>query len=163
MSKCWWCIADLSSDNPFRIPISHEKNEFKVIGQCCSLNCCMAYILNGSNVSNPSTSICLLYKLYSVFIKKNNIKNIVPSPPREVLRIFGGDICYEEYNKIKNLNSANIITPPIVPVKPQITYFINTSALKTSSKNTLVLKRSKPLTSKHVSIEKTLGIIRTTQ
>ena len=123
--KCWWCVTDITK-HTFHIPISIENQVFRVIGYFCSLNCCLSYILKSVNIKNQTLSISLLYKLYNKFIVTNNIKDIVPSPPRETLRIFGGDLTYEEYDKIKISNNViiNLMFFPGIPLEPPLAQIV---------------------------------------
>lgn len=166
--KCWWCIYNCNNET-YHIPIFYTNKIFHVVGYLCSLNCCVAYILNSNNIRNSSLSLNLLYKLYDKFIDNNKI---VPSLPKEILIDFGGSMTYDEYNsnKIKNIHS-HIILPPLTCIGIQLET-VNSINMDTvdiqlldkdninKTKNTLKLKRSKPISYNHLSIEKSLGIFK---
>ena len=171
--KCWWCIYKCNN-RYFHIPIEYKNKTFHVIGYMCSLNCCIAYIFNSNHIRNSSLSLNLLYKLYSNYIESENITCITPSLPKEVLIDFGGELTYDAYNKKKLLNNrSHILIPPVTRIDIQLetSTLINIKdnqnnnnilnhddILKKNKK--LKLKRSKPLTYNHLSIEKSLGIFK---
>lgn len=168
--NCWWCIHEFCSEKKhiFRVPFSQEKEKFSVLGQFCSINCCMSYILQGNHIKNQISSISLLYKMYRKFLQKENIFCITPSPPREILKNFGGDMDYKNYNQMKIKNSTNIILPPIIPLKTNIDFLIHDkkechkieSESSKNGRDELVLKRKKPLVRKHISIQETMGLVK---
>lgn len=162
--KCWWCINDLTMQ-VFNIPLNYENKKFKVFGYCCSVNCVLAYIIRSSNITNQSHSINLMYKMYGDVLEKENIKVIQPSPPREILKIFGGKVDYTQYNNMKKKNYSNYFLFPKIPVNIYVeNYDIINSNFKTlkststDSSSNLVLKRKNPIKQKHIPIEKTIGI-----
>ena len=49
-----------------------------------------------------------MYKLYKIIYNKN-IKEIIESPSKYILKIYGGDSSIEEFqNEIKRINKLNI-------------------------------------------------------
>lgn len=163
--KCWWCIDTI--DQNFPLPIKYEKKKFNVIGHFCCINCALSYILHNNLLYSKTLLIQLLYKMYQKYIKDNTI---IPSPPKEILECFGGKISYKEYNKLK-LNYINIIYPPMISINIEFEKInLNKSILNknipitdnqiNNAKNNLSLKRKKPIKSKYISIEKTMGLIK---
>jgi len=166
--KCLWCIYKIKTK--FFIPIKYINNKYEVIGQFCCINCCLAYILNSNLVYSKSLLIQLLYKMYESFLIKNKIKKIIPSPPKEILLDFGGKFSYEEYNKLK-IKYVNLILPPITSINIEFEKLDFNDSIKkknipitdnqiNNAKNNLLLKRKKPLKSKYISIEKTMGLVK---
>ena len=163
--KCWWCIDNIKQNYP--IPIKYEKKKYSVIGNFCCINCSLSYILHNNLLYSKTLLIQLLYKMYKKYIKDTTI---IPSPPKEILICFGGSVTYEEYNKLK-LNYINIIYPPMVSIniefekvnfnkKENIKSIPITDNQINNAKNNLLLKRKKPIKSKYISIEKTMGLIK---
>lgn len=163
--KCWWCIDKI--DNNFPIPIEYNKKKFKVLGHFCCINCSLAYILHNNLLYSKSLLIQLLYKMYNNYIKD---KKIIPSPPKEILEDFGGELTYEEYNKLK-IEYINLILPPIISINVEFEKInFNKSLNKkmipitdnqiNNARNNLSLKRKKPIKSKYISIEKTMGLVK---
>ena len=64
----------------------------------------------------------LIIKLYNE-LTDNPVNNVSPSPPKQILKAFGGNISIEEYREKTNtaLNySSRFIIPPMVPLKTLI-------------------------------------------
>lgn len=166
--KCWWCIEKI--ETKFCIPLEYTNKKYKVLGNFCCINCCLSYILHSDLLNSKTLLIQLLYKMYESYLSENNIKKIIPSPPKEILSDFGGTISYEEYNKLK-INYVNIILPPIISVNIEFEKLDFNDSLKkknipitenqiNNAKNNLALKRKKPIKSKYISIEKTMGLVK---
>lgn len=106
--KCWWC-----DDNKSTICLPNKKTgkKFEGIGKFCSFSCALAY--NFELRDEKVWERCsLLYQM------KNNIdeKKIEPSPPKEIMKEFGGEISREEYrNIIDNGESSYLkLLPPMI-------------------------------------------------
>lgn len=166
--KCWWCIDKIKQKFP--IPLEYKNGKFKTLGHFCCINCCLSYILNNNLLYSKTLLIQLLYKMYESYLLENNIKKIIPSPPKEMLLDFGGTLSYKEYNKFK-LIYVNIILPPIISINIEFEKLnLNDSCKKknipitenqiNNAKNNLALKRKKPIKSKYISIEKTMGLVK---
>lgn len=163
--QCWWCIDIIKKNYP--VPIKYENEEFSVLGHFCCINCTLSYILHSNLLYSKTLLIQLLYKMYKKCIKNNKI---IPSPPKEILENFGGKLSYEEYNKLK-LNHVHIIYPPMVSINIEYEKINLNKSLPnknipitenqiTNAKNNLSLKRKKPIKSKYISIEKTMGLVK---
>lgn len=166
--KCWWCIDNININ--FSIPIKYDNSKFKVLGSFCSINCCLSYILHTNLLYSKTLLIQLLYKMYESYLKKNKINKIIPSPPKEILIDFGGKTSYKEYNKLK-INYINLILPPMISINTDfekinvddkliIKNIPITDNQISNAKNNLSLKRKKPIKSKYISIEKTMGLVK---
>lgn len=94
--RCWWCCH--SFDNiPVYAPIKYiNKTEmFHVKGIFCGFSCCYAYTLK-EPVFKDKSLIKFMYKQ----ITGNNF-DILPSPPKEVLAIFGGSKTIDEFRRVE--------------------------------------------------------------
>ena len=122
--KCWHCCIDISKkkrkdkekdkdkDNCsiFKIPINIDIHDNIIcIGHCCCINCSLAYIISSNTIYDISLSIQLLYNMYQM-------KNILPSPMKELLKDFGGTMTYEEYHKNHIEHYTNTLLPPFLPL-----------------------------------------------
>lgn len=90
---CWWCCHEFDV-YPISCPeYFSQKNEiFTVKGIFCSFNCVKAYMLD-KNSKN-------LYLVSYLFKKiKGYYSKIIPALPKELLKIFGGNMTIEEYRK----------------------------------------------------------------
>jgi hypothetical protein len=178
--KCWWCISNVCSKT-FYIPINiTHNNKYEVIGNFCSVNCCLSYILNSYNIKNKSKSLSLLYKMYNNYLKSNNVEYINPAPPKELLTEFGGNMNYNSFKNKDFCNSTQIILPPLKSINFTSDLFIHPEKQNSQDtdenimdnsiskqdcntvhqKKKLTLKRRNPLKSNFVSIEKTMGLIK---
>ena len=172
--KCWHCCIDLpkNKENIFRIPLSIDiNNKIMCIGHTCCVNCSLAYIITSNNIYDISLSIQLLYDMY-------NIKsNIFPSPCKELLIDFGGTMSYKKFHENHEKHYTSILLPPFLPLESfntenikimdynlqspnikndQMIHFTNQEIQNKNKK--LSLRRKKPMSSKHVSFEKTMGL-----
>ncbi len=92
---CWWCCFPFDT-RPVPLALHYTKRgAFKVIGNFCSFNCSRAYMKSRYNSCNLISCNSFLYKKMT----GKNIPVIVPAPPREMLKIFGGPYTIEEFRK----------------------------------------------------------------
>jgi len=125
---CQWCCCKFDS-SPISLPMSNINNKFYVTGCFCSFNCTMAYNFdkNYTNKWEYSALLHLLYKkIYNKYVK------IIPSPPKELLKIFGGPLTIEEYreNLFTNDYTYSVIYPPIISIIPAVEEITNTNKMK---------------------------------
>ena len=117
---CWHCCHPFKN-KPVSIPIRYSNDIFYVYGVFCSYNCAAAYNLN-SNDYNKNEKHQLLSLMYSKLYNINNFIDIYPSPPKEILQIFGGNITIDKYrnNFITNHKEFKLIKPPLISIIPQV-------------------------------------------
>jgi hypothetical protein len=115
---CWWCCHPFGN-TPISLPIRYKKNKYDVIGVFCGYNCACAYnnVFSGSKCAERNS---LLHQIYREIYKENVI--IKPSPPKEILNIFGGIMTIDEYRKNLLLNDfdVHINYPPLTSIIPQM-------------------------------------------
>ena len=167
---CWWCCHPFNGP-PCALPYDYCNNKFKVLGVFCSPECAAAYnfedIHSGYDLWERYALLNLLYrKVYN----DNNIK-IKLAPPKQVLKIFGGNLSIKEF-RLHNTNYNNIykiLMPPMVSVTPiqEITNIDNGYSSKSEKKIYMIdkdklsneklplkLKRSKPFNVSKNTLEK---------
>lgn len=123
---CWWCTYNFDT-YPVYMPLRYmeAKDYFKVKGIFCSFECCAAY---GLKHEKNMKSLSLVKFLYKRMTKSKGPSDIKPSPPKEILKKYGGPISIEEYrlgNHCLTMNTENI---PINEGKTE--YFIHEFPVK---------------------------------
>lgn len=143
--KCWWCTLSFESV-PCFIPTKMVNGKYTVLGCFCSFNCAMAYNLYTleQNQHDRLRKCALLNSLY--YEIHGEPKEILPSPPKETMIMYGGKLTVEQYrNLVKdcNVSSYKIIYPPISGLSFQLED-ISKNSSGTRSKTGYVLERSTP-------------------
>jgi hypothetical protein len=120
--KCWWCTLSFESV-PCFVPTKMVNGKYTVLGCFCSFNCAMAYNLYAleQNQHDRLRKCALLNSLY--YEIHGEPKEILPSPPKETMIMYGGKLSIEQYcNLIKdcNVSSYKIIYPPISGISFQL-------------------------------------------
>ena len=125
---CQWCTCKFNT-SPISLPLSKVDNKFYVTGCFCSFNCALAYNFD-KNYTNKWEYSALLHLLYKT-IHKKYIK-ILPSPPKELLKIYGGPLTIEEYrtNLQTNDSTYHVLYPPIISMTPLVEEIANTEKMK---------------------------------
>lgn len=173
--KCWHCV-DYFDSVAIGLPEKFYNDKFYVFGNFCSFNCAMKYNydLDDHKVWDRSS---LLYQMYTMMYDNPN-DTIVPAPPREMLKEFGGKFTTEEFRQstVNGNKHYRLIMPPMLSIQPLIEEDyrknkndnerilhvpIDVKNLAKANKN-LKLKREKPLMNSKYSLEKTMGIKRKT-
>ena len=110
--NCWNCCHKLSQSYT-SIPIKYMNKVFYIYGNFCDLSCGFRYILD----TFDNKELWSKYELFQFYNKKIYGKNvdIIPAPDRLSLKIFGGNLSYEEY-KNGNIQYNIVNIPPIVPI-----------------------------------------------
>ena len=169
--KCWWCTTFINPNDALHAPFDRKG----VYGYFCSPSCALAHILKDSQVVKKNDAVAMLMHVYRDVCGD---RPILPSPPKEVLVDFGGDLTREEYDKLKNTAHAVPMMPPLIGLKfdwgslkeecggaqhraPSEPVALSSEKLRSAASN-LRLKRSKPLKNNFVSIEKTMGVTKST-
>ena len=170
-TACFWCVHQFSWQ-PCIIPEREEKGVWRVYGNFCAANCAMAYLLQENLDTHVRWErIALLHRLYG---KSYQSGRIFPSPPRETLKLFGGNMDIDTYRatiaagKIR----VDLQVPPMVSILGSIDTkpidFYDSSMKHTISpllgeivpkaEEGLRLKRSKPLKEKESTLDSVLKI-----
>jgi len=94
--KCWWCCHNIG-EYPYHTPFEYNDSTdtYFLEGYFCSINCAKAHILTNRNLVPLFNSF---YKKMGIF----NIEKIEPSPPKNILKVFGGNLDYSEYRQQSN-------------------------------------------------------------
>ena len=111
---CWWCCHSFKT-TPFPLPNKYYNNNYHVFGNFCSPSCACAYNidLNDHKIWERNT---LILKLYNE-LTNDNLRNIYPAPPKQILKVFGGNIDIDEFrSKTNNSYSSRFIVPPMLPI-----------------------------------------------
>ncbi len=170
-TACFWC-AHKFTWKPSVIPEREEKGTYRVYGNFCCPNCCMAYLLQENLDTHVRWErIALLHRLYGPAYSSGRI---FPSPARESLKLFGGPMTIEQYRATVATGRVrvDIQTPPMVSILGSIDTkpidFYDSSMKHTISpllgeivpkaEEGLRLKRSKPLKEKESTLDSVLKI-----
>lgn len=151
---CWWCCHTFDTP-PIHLPVSLKKNIYKVLGIFCSYSCCFSYMKKDSKYSK---NMHLLNYLFREQTGKKEVlsQSIVPAPPRESLKLFGGPLTIQEFRDTSSIYSLNNYPMIYLP-----------SQLEKTTKNKTEQKYFKILPSKKIkktvdlpnnSLSKILGI-----
>jgi hypothetical protein len=104
--KCWSCDCNFHNI-PIFIPSSIERSDvvgqltgsMDTLGNFCSWNCASLYI-NMNFISNEKWERHELLKLLYKIFTGNDINEIVQSPPKTIMKQYGGKITQQEYQNI---------------------------------------------------------------
>jgi len=168
---CWWCCHPIDH-TILKLPLSYDshRNIYKCYGQFCSFACMISYN-NDSNSSQKYNRQMIISKMIKESSSPN--KTLNPAPPRQCLKVFGGDLSIEEFRKDSIQNVSYVIElPPIEIINHSIERHQNTLKLSNKddeedcmtmfeNKNTKIVNN--PLKIKHEpakinTLEKVLGI-----
>ena len=166
---CWWCSINIEDDSFFALPIRYENKAYETIGSFCCPECAAAYNFEcGSKYGNKWSQYNLLNNLYKDYYKED-FYHIKIAPPRELLKVFGGCLTYDQYQNIKanKKTNYNIVCPPIVPMNVQFEEELIENIEKPfipidddkikRAKSELILKRDKSLKNKN-TLELFMGV-----
>lgn len=159
---CWWCCHNFSN-TPFPLPDKLYNNKYYVFGNFCSPSCACAF--------NIDLNDHKLWERNSLILKLSNelneekVDEIYPSPPKQILDVFGGNITIDEFRKRTNkIYNGRLIIPPMVPLTTLIEESYKDRNKyqwenKTTKYNTLKnnIKIKKTLTN-DTNLEKIMGI-----
>jgi hypothetical protein len=165
-TKCWWCKNTFNTPN-LMLPEHYFDGSFYCIGNFCSYNCMKAYNidLNDSNIWKRESLINLMYQMTF-----NYYKHIEPSPSWLILKEFGGFMNINEFRKNFETNNSEYILlyPPLISRQMQIEESYKKSSSTQLNKldklfnneTSYSLKRSKPIETSQLNLEKTMGLKR---
>jgi hypothetical protein len=164
-TKCWWCKNSFNSPN-VTLPEQYFNGTFYCIGNFCSYNCTKAYNIdiNDCNIWKRESLINLMY-----YMTYSRFKEIDPSPSWLILKEFGGFMTINDFRKNFETNNSEFILlyPPLISRQMQIEESYkktNTSGpLNKLDKifnqdNNYSLKRTKPVETSQLNLEKTMGL-----
>jgi hypothetical protein len=155
---CHWCCHAFEN-TPLGIPVRYAGGKFLCSGCFCSLHCATAYNFQmTSNSDQMWERNSLINFLARTLHPAPSTQAIVPAPPREALRVFGGHLSIEEFRSFHNTGRAiHIHNPPMVAVTQSLEEVSQYDVAKSTSfvpidvhrlqkyKDKCVLKRNKPL------------------
>ena len=171
---CWWCCHSFEPEQRVVLPHAFENGVFSVSGNFCSFSCVLSYNFNLKDVttSQRTTLINLMYKKIT-----DSDDKIIPAPPKELLKAFGGPLSIEEYRN--DSITIGLERRVFLPPYKSILYVVdedNRTYTKVENKNNLYiplnklevnkakaelrLKRTQPIKSKHISLESSLGLLK---
>ena len=166
-NKCWWCKNCFNTPN-LMLPEYYSNGIFYCTGNFCSFNCKKAYNidLNDINVWKRESLINLEY--YLTYGRHKDISN---APSWLTLKEYGGPLSIIDFRKNFDTNSSEFILlqPPLISRQMQIEESYKKSNL-TGPINKIdkifdnvplySLKRSKPVETSQLNLEKTMGLKR---
>lgn len=128
--KCMYCTLDISGQTigcpthpivEYKDIKHNEKNssnEYMTYGVFCSFNCAKAYAQSKENEQLFSQS-CRYIEIIARR-EQGEPMTIIPSPPKELLRVYGGYMTEEQYRaelgKIQYIPNGTTITHPLTLV-----------------------------------------------
>lgn len=162
---CFWCCHEFQG-SPFTLPVSYDtnKNIYVCSGIFCAPECALAYLYADVNTSDSTRWYrhALLKDLYKPLYKETEIS---VSPPRSILRIFGGPLDIKQFREYVR-STGDIILSELPPIRMAIPSMniqgplrdikkyvsISNDALDKASE-ALRLKRSKPANSTVLTLD----------
>lgn len=154
---CFWCCHKFVW-SAVVVPVSYDayKNLYTCEGHFCSPECALAHIYSDNRLSESTkwNRHSLLRTLYSDLYKDRTLS---PSPPRTLLRMFGGPLDIEQYREytygennivLSELHPVRLLFPsmnvqaPLRDIKKYVS--LSTEAIEKASEQ-LRLKRNKPV------------------
>ena len=153
-SHCWWCSHSFTTV-PVGLPNKYcsKQKKFYLYGCFCSFNCAHSY-----NLDIKDYKIWERYSLLN-YIKKiiyknidNSPKQIISAPPKEVLKVYGGELSIEEYRNsaISIPKEYYHLLPPMIPIFSVVEeiprfFYQDKGSKKKNDFGELKIKRNKPL------------------
>ena len=173
---CFWCSHPFNH-RPCAIPITLDKDTFKVYGNFCSPECAASYNFSENiDTDNKWERYSLLNQLYRKILNNKDLK-IKLAPPRNSLNIFGGPLSINEFRKVNSNYEKNYIInlPPLVSIIPQIEEVVfdnekvinkdtdifiplDEERLENAANESLKLKRNKPLSESRNTLESCMNL-----
>jgi len=109
--RCWYCSLRFKNIPWFIIENTNYTSNgvcYDITGNFCSCGCLLGYVNRNYNRRDDFDIFKSVYKLYKIIYNKD-INEIIESPSKYILKIYGGDCNIEEYqNEIKQINNLNI-------------------------------------------------------
>jgi hypothetical protein len=111
---CFWCCHTFTN-RPVVLPIRDTGEYLQVMGNFCSPECACAYLFDMRQDSHTRwEQLALLYRVYGEACRGK----IHPSPARNVLKHFGGNLTITEYRNLIRSHKVriDIHLPPMVSI-----------------------------------------------
>lgn len=113
---CWWCCHPFEgSPRPLPMRYDNKRKRFKVSGVFCSWSCARSYACDDNSVVSKNSVTHLFEFTKQIYGKSIDIP---PAPPRQSLRIFGGDMSIEEFRgsdgEMVQINRSSFVLDPSV-------------------------------------------------
>lgn len=108
--NCFYCCAKFDTQ-PIPLPFKLIKGNYYVKYIFCSWECMKSYV-NEMNNCNSSHIYSLIHSFYKHLTKKKY--DIQFSPPRHLLKDFGGNMSIEEFRKNNKKIVYSILDNPII-------------------------------------------------
>ncbi len=164
---CWWCCHTFEG-MPCALPELYRKEKFYVSGVYCSFNCAASYNFS----KNDGEDMWMRYSLLNLMYRKmfhGKFVKIGLAPPREVLKMFGGYMCIDEFREtsLRMDKTFNVIKPPMVAIIPKIEENVIHRGIRSGTtnehilnktQNNLKLKRTKPLMNPNSTLQSFMNI-----
>ncbi len=108
---CWHCCHSLDAPP---VPLANEQDtstqRYVCYGVFCSFNCAKGYLFETQPWSAGDKLLLLEEMAKSVFLVSGEI---IPAPPRQRLRFFGGDLSIEEF-RADHRYLTTAFSPPLI-------------------------------------------------
>ena len=168
-AACFWCAGTFDGC-PIIVPTQEESGLYTVYGNFCTLSCGLSYLLHEQ--IDPQVRWerqALLHRIYK------QVTSIHPAPPKESLKLFGGQLSHEQYREIIEKKHIRIDShlPPIISILATLDTkpidFYETSLRNTTTSGAgidivkhvdvgLRLKRSKSLKDKESTLDAVMNL-----
>lgn len=156
-SHCWWCSHSFETV-PVGLPNKYcpKQKKFYLYGCFCSFNCAHSYNLDIKDYKVWERYALLNYIKKIIYKNANNtdnlIKPIISAPPKEVLKVYGGELSIEEYrnSSISIPKEYYHLLPPMIPIFSVVEeipkfFYQDRGSKKKNDFGELKIKRNKPL------------------
>lgn len=168
-AACFWCVGTFEG-RPIVLPTQEEGGIYTVYGNFCTLSCGLSYLLHEQ--VDPQVRWerqALLHRMYK------QLYPIQPAPPKECLRIFGGELSNDQFRNIieKKQIRVDLHLPPVISILATLDTkpidFYETSLRNTTAtgagldiikpiESGLRLKRSKSLKDKESTLDAVMNL-----
>ncbi len=109
--RCWFCTLKFKNTPWFIIEHIHQSTTglvYDILGNFCSVGCLQSYINIHYDIREHFDIFNSVKKLYKIFYNKN-INEIISSPDKSCLKIYGGILEILDYQReIQIINIQNI-------------------------------------------------------
>ena len=168
-AACFWCVGTFEG-RPIVLPTQEEDSIYTVYGNFCTLSCGLSYLLQEQ--IDPQVRWerqALLHRMY------RQVHPIQPAPPKECLRLFGGELSNDQFRHIieKKQIRVDLHLPPVISILATLDTkpidFYETSLRNTTAtgagldiikpiESGLRLKRSKSLKDKESTLDAVMNL-----
>tara|TARA_Y100000389_G_scaffold134961_1_gene132483 strand:- start:28061 stop:28627 length:567 start_codon:yes stop_codon:yes gene_type:complete len=118
---CWWCCHPIQG-HTLHLPKKYieETKKYEVYGNFCSFECMKSYNSNENGSFKQNQMMLISMMIQDMY---GSEYHIIPAPPRECLKVFGGHMSIEDFrNKHENLyikyNPPLTILPSNIEIQP---------------------------------------------